>query len=199
MIYIKNLFYLLFPLVLGTIIGITTNNFIDYSILNKPPLSPPSIIFPIVWTIIYILLGLSYLLFKNNIKDTLKEELIYYIQLFVNLSWTIIFFVFKLRLFSIFYTILLLTLVLYLFYLFYQKYKISAYFIYIMASICNISYYWCIYFKLKKHDKELHINCNFIIFFIIILILTVTIHFHYQFQYIEHLYSNRILDATHYR
>ena len=49
------------PLLLGTLVGIIipSNN---YSIINKPPLSPPGIIFPIVWSILYLLMGISYFL-----------------------------------------------------------------------------------------------------------------------------------------
>ena len=63
---LKNLFYLFFPLIVGGIIGVLTSGSIEYSELVKPPLSPPSILFPIVWTIIYLLMGISYYLIKNN-------------------------------------------------------------------------------------------------------------------------------------
>lgn len=125
--YIKKLFYLFFPLICGTIVGLLTSSFTDYTTFNRPPLSPPGFIFPIVWSILYLLMGLSYLIFKNNNFYTKKESTIYYIQLGVNLLWTIFFFVLKWRLFSIFWTILLLILVIYLVKLFYEKTKISAY------------------------------------------------------------------------
>ena len=127
MIYIKKLFYLLLPIITGTIIGLIISSFIDYNSLVEPPLSPPGFIFPIVWSIIYILMGISYLIFKNNNFYTKKEDKVYYTQLIVNLLWSIFFFVFKWRLFTIFWTILLLILVIYMIYLFYNKTKISAY------------------------------------------------------------------------
>lgn len=127
MITIKKLFYLFFPLISGSLIGLIISKFINYSSLIKPPLSPPSITFPIVWTIIYILMGISYLIFKNNSFYTLKEDKIYYLQLFVNLLWSIFFFIFKWYFFTIIWTILLLILVIYLIYLFYNKNKLSAY------------------------------------------------------------------------
>lgn len=127
MIHIKKLFYLFFPLISGSLIGIIISKFINYSVLIKPPLSPPSIIFPIIWTIIYILMGISYLIFKNNTFYTKKEDTIYYFQLIVNLLWSIFFFIFKWYFFSIIWTILLLILVIYLIYLFFKKTKLSAY------------------------------------------------------------------------
>ena len=123
---IKYAFYLLLPIIGGSIIGLLTNNSIDYKELVKPPLSPPSIIFPIAWSIIYILLGISYFLYKKENNNKLID-IIYYIQLFVNFSWTIIFFILKLRFIAILWIILLDILVITLIIKFFQKKKISAY------------------------------------------------------------------------
>ena len=76
--YIKKLFYLFFPLICGTLIGLLTSSFTDYQTFNRPPLSPPGYIFPIVWSILYLLMGLSYLIFKNNNNCTKKESTILY-------------------------------------------------------------------------------------------------------------------------
>jgi len=92
-----------------------------------PPLAPPGFIFPIVWAILYLLMGISYYLYKKNNKVFSNTDLIYYIQLIVNLLWTIIFFVFELKFFSIIWIILLLILVIYLIVLFFKDNKISAY------------------------------------------------------------------------
>lgn len=128
MILIKKLFYLFLPLLSGSIIGLITSNFIDYELLKQPPLSPPGYIFPIVWSIIYILMGISYLLFKEKYPEkTDKENKIYYAQLIVNLLWSIFFFILKWRFFTIIWTILLLILVIYLILLFFRKNKVSAY------------------------------------------------------------------------
>lgn len=81
-IYIKSI---LVPLLLGGIIGLFISNFINYDILQKPFLSPPKIIFPIVWTILYILMGVSYGILKSNHKVTSEIKYIYYFQLIVNL------------------------------------------------------------------------------------------------------------------
>jgi len=125
-IYIKKLFYLFFPLICGTIIGLLTSSSIDYTNIVRPPLSPPGFIFPIVWSILYLLMGVSFLLYRKN-NDNKRTIIVYYLQLIVNLLWTIIFFVLKLRLFAIFWTLLLLILVIYLFILLLKENKISAY------------------------------------------------------------------------
>lgn len=70
-----------------------------YSSINKPWFSPPAIVFPIVWTIIYILIGIAayriFLRFKQGEKT--KSALWFYIiQLLFNFAWSIVFFYFKL-------------------------------------------------------------------------------------------------------
>lgn len=124
---IKNIFYLFLPVILGGIIGFIISDYIDYSTLIKPPLAPPKIFFPIAWTIIYLLMGISYYLFKKNEENTKLESIIYYLQLIVNLLWSIIFFILKARLLSSIWITILDILVIYLIYLFLKKLKISAY------------------------------------------------------------------------
>ena len=123
---ITSIFYLFFPLILGSIVGIIISGNIDYTTLNQPPLAPPKILFPIVWSILYLLMGISYFLYRRENKEDLLEPIIYYSQLFINLLWSIIFFVFKWRFFSIIWILLLDIVVIYMIYLFFQKKKISA-------------------------------------------------------------------------
>lgn len=118
--YVKSI---LIPVILGGVVGLIISNFMDYEVLNKPPLSPPSILFPIIWTIIYILMGISYgILRTNNLVDD-KTKSVYYTQLLTNLIWPIIFFAFKWRFISIIWIIVLLILVIYMTILFYKKNK----------------------------------------------------------------------------
>jgi len=124
---VKNLFYIFLPVVLGSIVGFLISGDIDYSNLTKPPLAPSSIVFPIAWTIIYLLMGVSYFILKRNEKDTKLESIIYYIQLFVNLLWLIIFFNLEWRFFAIIWIFLLDVLVALMIYLFYNKNKLSGY------------------------------------------------------------------------
>ena len=79
--------YTFIPLVVGIISSILTN-MDTYSMVNKPPLSPPSIVFPIVWTILYLLIGYSSYRVKDD-KDSLK---LFYTNLAINGIWSIIFF-----------------------------------------------------------------------------------------------------------
>lgn len=124
---LTSLFYLFFPLVIGIIIGLITSYSMEYNNLIKPPLSPPNWLFPVVWTIIYLLMGVSYFIIKRTNNSNKTIDTVYYLQLFVNALWSIIFFVFKLRLFAIIWIIILDILVIYMIYLFYKKIKLSAY------------------------------------------------------------------------
>ena len=115
---------ILIPVAIGGIVGFIINPYIDYNSLVKPPLSPPSIVFPIVWTILYVLMGISYYLLKNPGK---KEKIIYFVQLGVNALWSVFFFIGKFYLFSFIWIILLDVLVIFMIGIFYQNSKISGY------------------------------------------------------------------------
>lgn len=119
-------FYIIITLVIGAVpsIFVYTNNI--YNTLDKPPLSPPGILFPIVWTILFILMGISaYRISIRNSNNT--ELLIYFIQLIVNALWTPIFFGLNAYLFALIWLILLIVLVVIMIYKFYKLDNVSAY------------------------------------------------------------------------
>ena len=67
-IYAKSI---IIPLLVGGIIGFITSNSIDYNSLEQPFLAPPGIAFPIVWTLLYTLMGISYgILVDNSLVDS---------------------------------------------------------------------------------------------------------------------------------
>lgn len=143
-IYLKSI---LIPVIIGGIVGLIISGSIDYNSLQKPIFSPPSILFPIMWTILYILMGISYGILKE--KDLVDSNIrgIYYFQLFVNAMWSIIFFTFKWRLFAFIWIVFLDVLVLIMIIKFYKKNKLSGllqipYLIWILfASYLNFSIY----------------------------------------------------------
>lgn len=103
---IKNIVSIFIPLIGGSIIGLIISNSIDYNNLTKPPLSPPKAIFPVAWTIIYLLLGVSYYLVLKT-DSNYEDKGLYYRSLIINYLWSIIFFVLKWRFISIVWIILL--------------------------------------------------------------------------------------------
>lgn len=115
------------PIILGGLVGLIISQFMDYNTLKKPPLSPPGFIFGIVWSILYLLMGIAYGILVYKGKSNVEVSKIYWTQLIVNLIWPILFFVFKLRLFSSVWIILLLILVIDMIIKFYKKDKIISY------------------------------------------------------------------------
>lgn len=135
-IYIKSI---LMPVIIGSIVGLVISKFIDYDTLKRPLLSPPSIAFPIVWTIIYILMGISFGILKNqyinnlsilNNKEgkLLSTRQLYYIQLAVNALWSIIFFIFKWRLFAFIWILILIILVILMIIDFYKRINLQDFY-----------------------------------------------------------------------
>ncbi len=122
-IYLKSI---LIPLVLGGIVGFIISGSTDYNSLIQPELAPPAILFPIVWTILYFLMGLSYgiITIYSDLDSDVKT--IYYSQLIVNLIWPIIFFVMKNRLLALIWIILLLILIIIMIIKFYKKNKVAS-------------------------------------------------------------------------
>lgn len=137
------------PLFLGSFVGFLTASFNNYYDLVQPFFAPPSIVFPIVWTILYILMGISsYLIIKSNSYKKNDALFIYGIQLVINLVWSIWFFVFRFYLLSFIWILLLISFVLIMIKKFYNINKISAYlqipyFIWlIFAGILNLFVYF---------------------------------------------------------
>ncbi len=122
-----SLFHLFLPLILGGIVAFVIKDSIDYSTLIKPLLAPPKILFPIVWTIIYLFMGISYYLYKKDYIEYSFIDTVYYLQLFVNCFWSFFFFLWKARFLAILWIGLLDILVFFLIYLFLYRKKISAY------------------------------------------------------------------------
>ena len=69
---------ILIPIAVGALSALFSNNMSSYATLIKPPLSPPSFIFPIVWTILFILMGISsYIIYKSKDSSRNKALFIY--------------------------------------------------------------------------------------------------------------------------
>lgn len=78
----------------GALSGFLTRNSMSlYQELVKPSLSPPGWVFPLVWTILFILMGISaYMIYISDSKDKEQALRIYILQLMVNFYWSLVFF-----------------------------------------------------------------------------------------------------------
>ena len=94
---------LVIPLLVGGLSALFTGGMENFKTLEKPPLSPPGWIFPVVWTLLYLAMGLaSYLVYKADAPQYKKNNalLFYGLQLFFNFFWSIIFFGWEMYLFA---------------------------------------------------------------------------------------------------
>lgn len=97
------------------------DDFARYQELNQPPLSPPMLLFPIIWTLLYILMGISaWLVWEKSALFTTPGGNTYVLQLIVNFFWPILFFREGWYLFSFIWLLLLLALVILMIFQFYQ-------------------------------------------------------------------------------
>lgn len=107
---------IIIPLLVGGLSALLTMGSMDiYSSIIRPPLSPPAIVFPIVWTVLYILMGIGSAMIYNSdaTEDEKKNALtVYAIQLIINFFWSIIFFNLRAYLFSFILLVVLWILVL---------------------------------------------------------------------------------------
>ena len=107
---------ILLPLAAGGLSALLTGNSMEsYGAVTRPPLSPPGWLFPVVWTGLYILMGLaSYLVLTAPVSGERKERAlsIYALQLAVNFAWPVIFFKLSAYGAAFFWLLLLLLLVL---------------------------------------------------------------------------------------
>lgn len=101
-----------------------------YKELNRPPFSPPGIVFPIVWVILYALMGISaYLIERSPNQEAEKQKAlrIYAAQLFLNFLWSIVFFRFQLPGVSLIIILALILLVALMISSFYKVEPLAAY------------------------------------------------------------------------
>ena len=110
----KIAFYVLFPLVLGSIVGFLVKNDFSYlETLNRTIIIPP-IVFPIAWTILYVTMGIWAYLYDRDFDDN-KILSIYYIALLFNLLFSIVLFTLEMPLLAFIDVVVLIIMIGYLF------------------------------------------------------------------------------------
>jgi tryptophan-rich sensory protein len=136
-------------LLVGFIAGFFTSSSISswYSQLNKPSFNPPNWLFGPVWTVLYILMGVSLYLVWNN--DGSKIAIIFFaVQLALNFIWSFLFFSLHNPLIAFIEILLLLSMIIVTTLKFYPISHTAAFLMipYILwvsfASVLNFSIYW---------------------------------------------------------
>lgn len=104
------------PLLVGAVSSLLTRGEMEnFGKLNQPVLSPPDWLFPVAWTILYVLMGIaSYLVSVADVAEDRKGRalLLYGVQLFFNFCWSLFFFNGKFFLFSLIWLVILWILIL---------------------------------------------------------------------------------------
>jgi tryptophan-rich sensory protein len=128
-----NLFIFLLSIIITLGIGYLSSSFIRgygemYNNLIRPVFAPPSWIFPVVWTILYIMMGIAvYRIWMVGKGECVRKALVlYFIQLVFNFLWPLIFFRFRLRAIAFLEIILLIIFIALTTAEFYKKDKISG-------------------------------------------------------------------------
>ena len=116
----------------GGLAAFLTRNSMDiYAEVIQPPLAPPAILFPIVWTILYILMGIgAAIVYTKQSSDppAARNALTFYaMQLIVNFAWSIIFFNYRAFLFALIWLLLLLYLIIRMILAFHKISPLAAY------------------------------------------------------------------------
>lgn len=129
---------ILIPLAVGALSSLFSGK-MSYSVFDRPPLSPPAYIFPIVWTLLYILMGISsYLIYTSGHAEKRTALTTYAVMLIFNFFWSILFFGRSQYLFAF---VWLLALIILIVIMIYQFYQISP-----PAAYLQIPYLlWCIF------------------------------------------------------
>lgn len=123
----KLLISILVPNLFGILGNILGNSSMSFANVIKPSFAPPAIVFPVVWIILYSLMGVSsYLIYASNSSSKNKALKTYLIQLIINSLWPFFFFNLEWYLFAFIWLLLLLYFVLKMVFEFYQINKMSA-------------------------------------------------------------------------
>lgn len=116
------------PLAIGALSSLLTKNSMkSFAMLQKPTFAPPGFLFPVVWTILYVLMGIASYLVLMSRKPTGNALIVYGIQLVFNFFWSILFFNLGLCMFAFLWLVLLWLLILLTTVLFYQISKPAGY------------------------------------------------------------------------
>ena len=107
---------ILIPLAVGALSALLSGGaMMMFGDVQKPPLSPPAWLFPVVWTILYLLMGISsYIVYVQGVEkpETAGGLRIYALQLVFNFFWSIFFFRLEWYFFSFLWLIALWILIL---------------------------------------------------------------------------------------
>lgn len=115
----------------------------SYGAVLKPPLSPPAILFPIAWTILYICMGVALYFIQKQPENPQRTSAIrmFAAQLIANFCWPIVFFSFRAYGFAAVWLAVLIILVAWTTVLFYRQKKVAGYLMIPYLAWCCFALY----------------------------------------------------------
>ncbi|MDO4562718.1 MAG: TspO/MBR family protein [Clostridia bacterium] len=123
--FLHNAFRIILPLLFGALGAFLTRNHTDiYSSLRLPPFAPPSMLFPIVWSLLYLLMGIGYNIAYLKSRAVTAPLIS---QLIINILWPVIFFNLNAYLLAVLWLVLLIFLSVVMTAAFYRADKRAAY------------------------------------------------------------------------
>ena len=128
---------ILIPLATGALSSLLSGGMDKAMVM--PNFAPPGWLFPVVWTILYVLMGISsYIIYQSDDPRRSRALFVYGLQLFFNFCWSIVFFGFSAYLFAFVWLLIMIGLIILMIYLFNQISPVAAY--------LQIPYLaWCIF------------------------------------------------------
>ena len=119
---------ILLALAVGGIGGLATQRGLPiYEQLTKPPLTPPALLFPVVWTLLYTFMGVgAALVWKTSGPLRTRALTVYAVQLMFNCLWSVLFFGFQAYLPALFWLLVLWLLIVTMVVLFYRVNPIAG-------------------------------------------------------------------------
>ncbi|MEO7263637.1 MAG: TspO/MBR family protein [Ferruginibacter sp.] len=149
---VKPILCISIPILVGTLSGIATASGVKgwFQTINKPGFNPPNYVFGPVWTILYILMGISFYMVMQspNTKTKKYAVAIFLVQLLLNFCWSLLFFKFKFIGTAFIDIILIWLSIIFMIYIFYKINKRAAwlqvpYLLWVsFASILNAAIWW---------------------------------------------------------
>lgn len=164
------------PLAVGGLSAwITKDGMKAFETVNQPPLTPPMWLFPVVWSILFVLMGIaSYLVVMQKGEDT-KALTLYTVQLIFNFFWSIWFFNLGWYLFAFLWLVALWILILATTVAFYRISKPAAwlmlpYLVWVaLAGYLNLGVWWLSpvisrFHPIDHEDIDTHRQCKSFLF-----------------------------------
>lgn len=122
--------FVAFTVLVGIVAGLFTSMGMEtYNQAIKPALTPPAIVFSIVWTVLYVLMGISAarIWLSSPTKERNHGLIIFGAQLFFNFFWSLIFFNLEAYGFAFFWILILWALIIGMIYIFNKTDRLSAF------------------------------------------------------------------------